>query len=35
MAISEADEAGLAAKFAVMRLLLDERDWRVYLGSQA
>lgn len=27
--------AGLAAKFAVMRPLLGERQWRVYLGSEA
>jgi DDE family transposase len=35
MAISEADEAALAAKFEVMRRFLDERGWRVYLGSEA
>jgi hypothetical protein len=35
MAFSEADEAALAAKFAVMRPFLDERGWRVYLGSEA
>jgi hypothetical protein len=35
MAISEADEDGLAAKFAVMRPLLDERGWRIYLGTEA
>ncbi len=35
MAISEADEAALAAKFAVMRPFLDERGWRVYLGTEA
>jgi hypothetical protein len=35
MAISEADEAVLAAKFAVMRAFLDERGWRVYLGTEA
>jgi len=35
MVISEADEAALAAKFAVMRLFLDERGWRVYLGTEA
>ena len=28
-------EAALAAKFAVMRSFLDERGWRVYLGSEA
>jgi hypothetical protein len=27
--------AGLAAKFAVMRTVLDERQWRVYLGAEA
>lgn len=35
MAIAEDAEAGLAAKFAVMRELLDERQWRVYLGTEA
>ena len=35
MAISEVDEAALAAKFAVMRQFLDERGWRVYLGTEA
>ena len=35
MAISEVDEAGLGAKFAVMRPFLDERAWRVYLGTEA
>jgi hypothetical protein len=35
VAISMADEAGLAAKFAVMRPFLDERGWRVYLGTEA
>jgi len=35
VAIGEADEAALAAKFAVMRLFLDERGWRVYLGTEA
>src|SRR5947208_12091518 len=35
MAISKADEAELAAKFAVMRPFLDERAWRVYLGTEA
>ena len=35
MAISGADEAVLAAKFAVMKGLLDERQWRVYLGTEA
>jgi hypothetical protein len=33
--ISEADEAALAAKFAVMRRFLGERGWRVYLGTEA
>src|ERR1700733_13304293 len=35
MAISMADEGVLAAKFAVMRPFLDERAWRVYLGTEA
>jgi len=35
VAVSEADEAALAAKFAVMRQFLDERAWRVYLGTEA
>jgi Rhodopirellula transposase DDE domain len=35
MAIGEADEAALAAKFAVMRPFLDERGWRVYLGTES
>jgi hypothetical protein len=35
VAIADADEAGLAEKFAVMRPLLDERQWRVYLGTEA
>jgi Rhodopirellula transposase DDE domain len=35
MAISKLDEAELAAKFAVMRPFLDERAWRVYLGTEA
>ena len=35
MAVSAEVEAGLAAKFAVMRPLLDERQWRVYLGTEA
>ena len=29
------DEAVLAEKFAVMRRVLDERGWRVYLGTEA
>jgi hypothetical protein len=33
--VPEEDEAKLAAKFAVMRELLDERQWRVYLGTEA
>jgi hypothetical protein len=35
VAVSEADEAALAGKFAVMRPFLGERGWRVYLGSEA
>ena len=35
MTVSEDDEAILAAKFAVMQRLLDERQWRVYLGTEA
>ena len=35
MAVSEGDVAVLAAKFAVMRQVADERTWRVYLGSEA
>jgi transposase len=35
MAVSEVAVAGLAAKFAVMRKVADERTWRVYLGSEA
>jgi hypothetical protein len=35
VAIGDADEAVLAAKFAVMRPFLDERGWRVYLGTEA
>jgi Rhodopirellula transposase DDE domain len=35
VAIGDADEAVLAAKFAVMRRVLDERQWRVYLGAEA
>jgi hypothetical protein len=35
VAISEADEVALAAKLAVMRPFLDERGWRVYLGTEA
>jgi Rhodopirellula transposase DDE domain len=35
MAFSEDAAAGLAAKFAVMRKVADERTWRVYLGSEA
>jgi Rhodopirellula transposase DDE domain len=33
--IPEAGEDALAAKFAVMRPFLDERGWRVYLGTEA
>jgi hypothetical protein len=35
MAISKADEDALAVKFAVMRPFLDERGWRIYLGTEA
>ena len=35
MAVSEDAVAVLAAKFAVMRKVADERTWRVYLGSEA
>ena len=35
MTVPEVDEAVLAAKFAVMRPFLDERAWRVYLGTEA
>jgi hypothetical protein len=35
MAVSGEAEAGLAAKFAVMRPALGERQWRRYLGSEA
>lgn len=35
MAVSEADEAALTGKFAVMRRFLDERGWRMYLGTEA
>jgi hypothetical protein len=35
MAVSGDAEAVLAAKFAVMRQVADERTWRVYLGSEA
>jgi hypothetical protein len=35
MAVSEDGVALLAAKFAVMRQVADERTWRVYLGSEA
>jgi Rhodopirellula transposase DDE domain len=35
VAVAVADEAVLAAKFAVMRPFLDERAWRVYLGTEA
>jgi hypothetical protein len=33
--VADADEVALAAKFAVMRPFLDERGWRVYLGTEA
>src|ERR1700688_4119057 len=35
VAISGADEAVFAVKFAVMKELLDERQWRIYLGTEA
>ena len=35
MAISAEARQALAAKFAVMRPHLDERQWRLYLGSEA
>jgi len=35
VAVPEDAEAALAAKFAVMRRVLDERQWRVYLGTEA
>jgi Rhodopirellula transposase DDE domain len=35
MAVSAETVAGLAAKFAVMRPHLGERQWRLYLGSEA
>jgi hypothetical protein len=35
VAIGDGDEAALAAKFAVMRPFLDERGWRMYLGTEA
>lgn len=35
MAVSEGAEAALAAKFTVMRRVLGERQWRVYLGTGA
>jgi hypothetical protein len=35
VAISKADEAELAVRFAVMRRFLEERAWRVYLGTEA
>jgi Rhodopirellula transposase DDE domain len=35
VAVADADEAALAGKFAVMRPFLDERGWRVYLGTEA
>ena len=35
MATGEIDEAALAVKFAAMRQVLNERQWRVYLGSEA
>jgi Rhodopirellula transposase DDE domain len=35
MAVPEGAEAALVAKFAVMRPHLGERQWRLYLGSEA
>jgi hypothetical protein len=35
VAVSGADEAVLAGKLAVMRQVLNEAQWRVYLGSEA
>jgi hypothetical protein len=35
VAIADGVEAALAGKFAVMRPLLEERQWRVYLGTEA
>ena len=35
MTVSGEAVAGLAAKFAVMRKVANERTWRVYLGSEA
>jgi DDE family transposase len=35
VAVSDADEAVLAGKFAVMRRVLNEAQWRVYLGAEA
>jgi hypothetical protein len=35
VAVTDAGEAALAAKFTVMRGILNERQWRVYLGSEA
>jgi len=35
VAVSGDAVAGLAAKFAVMRKVADERTWRVYLGTEA
>jgi hypothetical protein len=35
VAVSGDAVAGLAAKFAVMRKVADERAWRVYLGTEA
>ncbi len=35
MAVSGDVVAVLAAKFAVVRKVADERAWRVYLGSEA
>jgi hypothetical protein len=35
VAVSAEAEAALAAKFAVTRRALGERQWRVYLGTGA
>jgi hypothetical protein len=34
VAIGDADEAALAAKFAVMRPFPDGRGWRMYVGDR-
>ena len=35
MTVSGDVEAGLARKYAEMRQFLNERQWRLYLGSEA